>query len=175
MIAISRSNYAIIRPIAIKMPKMTLTGDMIRLKRHQIDERLRRIVDLRVIRPRRGWIHTIRTALGMSQEQLAKRLGLSTSAVGKLEKSEEAEAIELRNLRKVANAMECDLVIALVPRRGSLEETVLAQAREKARTVDARVLHTMALERQSKGIDWDPGKPKHLDWWATENLRRLWD
>jgi predicted DNA-binding mobile mystery protein A len=155
--------------------RSTPKAEMQRLKRKQIDDRLRRLADLRVIAPRRGWLHEIRTALGMSLDQLARRLKITPVGALGLEQSEAAGSITLKRLRSVADAMECDVLVALVPRRGSLEDTVLARAREKAVSLDSRVLHTMALERQSKGIDWNDSTLRNVEWWMTDNLRRLWD
>src|SRR5215212_1792829 len=66
--------------------------------------------------PRLGWIREIRSALGMSAAQLAHRLGVGQSTVAKLEKSEAEATISLQSLRKVAEAMDCTLVYAFVPR-----------------------------------------------------------
>jgi predicted DNA-binding mobile mystery protein A len=98
-------------------------------------------------RPRSGWIRAIRGALGMSQAVLAERLGISRTAVNKLEHAELHGGITTAKLAEVASALDCTLVYALVP-NSTLEGTV----RTQARTVAARVLgyaaRTMALEAQ---------------------------
>ena len=63
----------------------------------------------------RGWIWEIRTALGMSHTQLAKRLGISAPTVAGFEKSEVDGRITLNSLRKIAKAMKCKLVYCIVP------------------------------------------------------------
>ncbi len=83
-------------------------------------------------RPARGWIRAIRDALGMSSRQLATRMGQSQPAVSQLEHSEVDDRITLATLRRAADALECDLVYALVPRT-TLDDTVRRRARSLAR------------------------------------------
>jgi len=99
-------------------------------------------------RPHGGWIRAIRDALGMTAEDLAGRMGLTQSAVTRLEQSERSGRIQLDTLQRVADALECDVVYALVPRR-NLEEMVTERARELALERLGRVEHTMALESQA--------------------------
>lgn len=86
----------------------------------------------------------------MSGVQLAKRLRVTPQTAEALEKSETAGTIQLNTLRRVAEAMDCTLVYALVPRT-SLENMVDARARSIALTDLARVSHTMKLEDQDTG------------------------
>lgn len=83
----------------------------------------------------------------MSGRQLGVRLGVRPQSVVDLEKSESLGTIQLETLRKVAQALGCTLVYALVP-NASLEETVRKRAREIARRELARIAHTMDLEAQ---------------------------
>lgn len=101
-------------------------------------------------RPHGGWIRAIREGLGMTAGDLAERLGVTQPTVTRMEQSERTERIQLETLRRVADALGCELVYALVPRQ-SLEETVTARARALARERLGRVEHTMALEDQ--GVD----------------------
>ncbi|GAB7005385.1 mobile mystery protein A [Nocardioides sp. AN3] len=101
-------------------------------------------------RPHGGWIRAIREALGMTAGDLAERLNVTQSTVTRIEQSERADRIQLETMRRVADALGCDLVYALVPRR-SLEDTVMDRARDLARERLGRVEHTMALEDQ--GVD----------------------
>jgi len=82
--------------------------------------------------PAEGWIREIRDALGMTTRELASRMSLSQSAVTQLERSEVTGRAQLDSLRKAADALDCNLVYALVPRT-SLEDTVLTRARSLAR------------------------------------------
>jgi predicted DNA-binding mobile mystery protein A len=98
-------------------------------------------------RPHGGWVRAIREALGMTAAELAERMGVSQPSVTRLEQSERDGVARLDTLRRVADALECDVVYALVPRR-PLEDMVTAQARRRAREHIEQVAHTMALEDQ---------------------------
>lgn len=99
-------------------------------------------------RPNQGWIRAIRQALGMTAQQLGRRLGVTQATLSGLEASEINGSIRLATLRKAAEAMNCTLVYALVPNT-SLEETVQEQARKVANEQLEPVEHTMLLENQS--------------------------
>jgi predicted DNA-binding mobile mystery protein A len=102
-------------------------------------------------RPPHGWIRAIREALGMSAAVLAARLGITAGAVTRLEQSEAADRIQLDTLRRAADALGCDLVYLLVPRR-PLDVVVRDRARELARRQTAAVEQTMRLEDQATGM-----------------------
>lgn len=105
----------------------------------------------KVPRPSKGWIRAIRQALGISSGELARRLGTSRQLPLQLEKSEAEDKITLKSLRAVANALDCDLVYALVPRAASMEELIENRARAEARQRVLGVEHSMALENQAAG------------------------
>jgi predicted DNA-binding mobile mystery protein A len=109
--------------------------------------------------PVRGWIRAIRQALGMTTEQLARRLKVKQPSVVQLEQSEDKGSIELATLRRVAHALDCTLVYAFVPKK-SLEETVRARARNFIRRRRAPVEHSMLLEDQKVQ---DKGEDARLD------------
>lgn len=100
-----------------------------------------------VPRPKEGWVRTVRKALGMSGPQLGRRLGLKKAQVSQMERMEMEDRISLKQLRRVAEALDCDLVYALVPRQ-PVEETVMARARKKATALVAKADIHMALEAQ---------------------------
>src|ERR1700693_1868187 len=86
--------------------------------RSQLDERFRELGPAtRYTPPVRGWIKALREALGMSTAQLAKRLGIRQPSLVALEQSEAKGTIELATLRRVAEALDCTLVYALVPHK----------------------------------------------------------
>ena len=118
-------------------------------RRLQLDRQLAdaraAIVALRT--PKTGWVHTLRTALGMTSRQLAERIGIAQPTLSQLEKSEAAGRIQLDTLARVADALDCELVYALVPRR-PLSETVAARLSEVAEARYRRTAHSMALEDQ---------------------------
>ena len=92
----------------------------------------------------------------MSTAELARRLNMSPQGVSDLERSEADEGIRLSSLRKVADALDCDVAYALVPRhRAGLQGLVADQALHVARAELAPVRHTMALEAQTLPADFD--------------------
>lgn len=122
--------------------------------------------------PVRGWIKAIREALGMSSAQLSKRLKLSQPTVFAMEQSEMKGTIQLATLRRIAEALNCTLVYALVP-NDPLETIVRAQARKVAKRRLQSVEHSMLLEDQ--GV---PAKDfeERIDAIARDmNPRALWD
>ena len=104
-----------------------------------------------VPRPSKGWIRTIRQALGISSGELARRLGTSRQLPLQLEKGEAEDRVTLKSLRAAANALDCDLVFALVPRAGSMQELIENRARAEAKNRVLGVEHSMALENQAAG------------------------
>lgn len=99
-------------------------------------------------RPHRGWIKAIREALGMSTIQLAKRMGVSQPRITALESAELDDSLTLSSLKRAAEAMDCTLVYAIVPKT-SLNDLVQKRALDKAKFLMRRLDHTMALEKQS--------------------------
>jgi len=98
-------------------------------------------------RPGGGWVNTIRRALGMTERELADRMGVTQSSLHALESSEAAGTIRIETLRRAAEALDCEVVYALVPRR-PLAEVVTGQATARARDELERVRRTMSLEAQ---------------------------
>ena len=88
----------------------------------------------------------------MSTTELAARMGVVQQNISDLERSERHDTIKLETLRRTADALDCDLVYALVPRT-SLDEAVKAQARRKATALLEPVAHHSRLEDQSIGAD----------------------
>ena len=118
----------------------------------QLDKQLKewQAVSRKYGRPRGGWVKTLREALSMSVEQLANRLRLSRSRIAQLENAEIHDAVTLRTLREVANALECEFVYAIVPKNhSSLESIIKTRAEQVAIERIARVAHSMSLEAQS--------------------------
>ena len=86
----------------------------------------------------------------MSAAALAARLGTTPGAVTRLEQSEAADRIGLDTLRRAADALGCDLVYLLVPRR-PLTAVVRERARELAHQQVTATEQTMRLEDQAIG------------------------
>ena len=141
--------------------------------RSQLDKRFKQIgPSSRFAMPVRGWIKAIRGGLGMSSEQLAKRLGVKQPSVVALEQSEAKGTIELATLRRVAEALDCTLVYALVPNK-PLETIVRDRARILLRRRRAPVEHSMLLEDQAVSAKDSEAR---LDEFVREtNPSRFWD
>ncbi len=127
----------------MKSPQLTAQA------RNRLDERFREIGPAsRFAQPVHGWIKALREALGMSTAQLARRLKVAQSSVVAAEQSEEKGTIELATLRRVADALDCKLIYALVPNR-SLEETIHDRAELFLRLRREPIEHSMMLEDQN--------------------------
>ena len=121
-----------------------------RLRTQQLDRSLAQFDSARSLRrPARGWLRAVRQALGLSLEDIGKTARLSRQAVQGSEKAEAADRITLASLRKVADAMGCVLVYALLPKEGSIEQLAERPARDEAAKRVLAVEHTMALEGQA--------------------------
>ena len=149
--------------------------DMKALGRKHLERRLAPLRGLDFVRPQHGWLRAIREALGMTTRQLAQRMGKVQSAVVDMEKSEARESISLTSLRQAAEAMDCELVYAIVP-RVPIDEILRARATELASQQLARVSHTMALENQSlSGTDQEAELERLIDELLRGSPTRLWD
>jgi predicted DNA-binding mobile mystery protein A len=116
--------------------------------RSRLDQRFRKLGPPKKFAPPvRGWIQAIRGALGMSTAQLAKRLRIKQPSLVALEQSEARASIELATLRRVAAALDCTLVYALVPRK-PLDTLVRERARAFSNQRRASLEHSMLLEDQ---------------------------
>jgi predicted DNA-binding mobile mystery protein A len=117
--------------------------------RLRLDERFRELGPAqRYAPPVRGWVKAIREALGMSTAQLAKRLGIKQPSLVEIEQSEAKGTIELATLRRLAQALDCTLVYALVPNK-PLETAVRERARAFVNRRREPVEHSMLLEDQN--------------------------
>lgn len=103
-------------------------------------------------KPLGGWIATFQEAIGMSAPTLAERLSVSRNSVYSSIQKEKAGTISLNQLDKMAEAMGGKLVYAIIPRKGAVEEIVMAQARKKAKRIIQRTCAHMALEEQIEGL-----------------------
>jgi len=122
--------------------------------------------------PVRGWIRAIRSGLGMSSAQLARRLGIKQPSVIALEQSEVKGSIELATLRRVAEALGCTVVYSLVPNK-PLETMVRDRARTVARVRRAAVEHSMLLEDQA--VSTEDSEARLDEFLRETNPSRLWD
>ena len=108
----------------------------------------------------------------MSTAQVARRVRVKQPSVVALEQSEAKGTIELATLRRVAEALDCTLVYALVPNK-PLETMVRDRARAFARKRRGHVEHSMLLENQTvKGKSAEARLDEIL---RETNPRLFWD
>ena len=128
-----------------------------------------------LIRPQSGWIRAIRDALGITGQILADRVGISRPRVMAIEKDEVLGKLTLNTLEKMAEALGCELVYALVPRQ-PLEKMVYEQARKKALQILSKTEHTMQLENQgSFKAEKDEQLKTLIDELLKGSASALWD
>jgi predicted DNA-binding mobile mystery protein A len=119
-----------------------------RLRIRQLDQSLASFRQLNAKQPPEGgWARAIRESLGMSQRQLAERMGVSKTTVYSAERNEARGAIKLESLEALADGLDCDLVYAFVPSE-SLEATLEKRAEEVAGKLVEAVSTSMELEEQ---------------------------
>jgi len=139
--------------------------------REVLDSRLSALKPVeRYAPPRAGWIRAIRDALGMTAADLGARMGISGASIRSYEDTETSGGIRLSSLQRAADAMDCTLVYAFIP-RSSLEQTVQRQARTVLDQQMKRVRQTMALEAQ--GSDTPPSTSES-ELQAIVDSGRLW-
>lgn len=152
-----------------------MISHLTQLKRTQIEEMLQPYRNLPTTStPRGGWVRAIREGLGMSAAQLATRLGVIRQSVEAYERSEARGKITLESLNKVAEAMNCRLVYALVPAK-PLEEMQRDRAQQLAEALMKPIAHTMKLEAQTLSDKEETRKREQLvKLLLLESPKKLW-
>ena len=107
----------------------------------------------KIVMPPTGWIKAIRLALGMSLEQLGKKMSITKQSTSGLEEREKGGLITLKSLREVADALEMHLVYGFVPKDGSLDALIERKAKELAKEIVLRTSNTMKLEDQENSSE----------------------
>ena len=122
--------------------------------------------------PRAGWVREIRTALGLSQSQLARRAGVSRATVQQMERAEAQRRITLASLDKLAQAMGCQVALAIVPKGGTLEDVRRRQATAKAEVI----LHEKTRNNKvpPRPTDLERRKQQLVTKLLRGSRRRLW-
>ena len=98
--------------------------------------------------PPTGWIKAIRTAIGMSMQQLGNKLTVSKQAILDIEKREKDGSITIKSLKEIARVLDMELVYGFVPKDGSLDALIDRKAKELATQIVLRTSTTMKLEDQ---------------------------
>lgn len=150
---------------------------MKKLKQNQIDRYLAGFDPLKQLpMPKQGWVKYIRNALGMTTEQLAMRLGVSRRRVVMIEQAEVQDATTLKTLKQTAQAMNCKLVYAIIPKT-SIRQILEEQARKFVLKHLKDVSHHMDLEAQSvkdkKAIEAQV--EDLVQQYLSKSLKTIWD
>ena len=100
--------------------------------------------------PSEGWLRTMRKALGMSGAQLARKMGVTRALISQAESNEVSGSVTLKTMQKMAEAMGCRFVYAVLPPKGKeTDDVIFAQAMKWARKLVEQADTHMALENQS--------------------------
>ena len=102
--------------------------------------------------PPEGWLGTMRTALGMTGAQLARRMGVTRGAVSSFEKAELNGGITLKSMQKLAQAMNARFVYAVIP-EDDVNTVIERRAQKRAHALVQEAGIQMALEEQSLSSD----------------------
>ena len=148
-----------------------------KLQFQQLNEKILQLAGMQhVIVPPIGWIKAIRNGIGMSMEQLGKKLSITKQGVMDIEKREMEGAITIKAMQEIAKAMDTKFVYGFVPNAGSLEQMVETRALEIAKTIVQRTSTTMKLEDQVNSKERIENAIKER---ATEIINKtpkiLWD
>ncbi|MCX6204427.1 MAG: mobile mystery protein A [Bacteroidetes bacterium] len=148
-----------------------------KLQFQQLNEKMDQLTGLQhVIVPPIGWIKAIRNGIGMSMEQLGKKLSITKQGVMDIEKREKEGAITIKSMQEIGKAMDTQFVYGFVPKAGSLEQMIEYRALEIASKIVERTSTTMKLEDQANSKERIEKAIKER---ATEIINKtpkiLWD
>ncbi len=115
-----------------------------------LDRNAEKFADVQV--PEKGWIATMRLALGMTAEHVALRKGVSRNAVYQAEISEKDGAVSLKQMERLATAMGGKFVYAIIP-NAPIEQLKYDQARKRALAL-ATEENDFATWSQDEQQDW---------------------
>ncbi|MGK5081952.1 helix-turn-helix domain-containing protein [Bdellovibrionota bacterium FG-1] len=116
-----------------------------------IEQANRRLKSIRKALPdtkvRPGWIRYMRQSLSMTLKQLATRTGLSIPTVAQAERGEAVGKVTINTLKTMAQAMDCELIYAFVPKT-DLDQLMKKAALKKAAILLSTADVHMTLEDQ---------------------------
>jgi len=124
---------------------------LIRLK--HLDEVAAKVEVLRPFQvPPQGWLRIVREALSLPLRAVAEKLKASPQTIHAFERREAAGTITVANLRKAAEAMNCELVYFLVPKGPKAKSFTKLAATHSGFLADLLATeHSMQLEGQGVG------------------------
>lgn len=87
----------------------------------------------------------MREAVGLTQGEVAARLGVKRQSLAQFENAEEQGSISIASMRRAAEAMDCELVCFIVPR-----ETVARSFTALAQMHDPTAKHLLATDHSMR-------------------------
>ena len=156
------------------MYQLTKQQRRIFAQREALDTILRLLSNLSIPKPKGGWIKAIRISLGMRVEQLGHRVKLDPTTITRLEQNEAKGTLTLQSLERLAKALDCELVYAIVPRK-SLDEIVRDRAEKVLKKERAAAHTTMELEDQCASPHESVRDDVLKAMIAAKLDKRLWD
>lgn len=116
--------------------EVTMREEQRQYARRKLDKEMRYYrIAAREEHPTQELLRTVRRVLGVPVEEISRELKVSKSVVFRLEASERRGVITFKSMTRVANAMGCQMVYALIPRDGgTLEE--MAERRKWSRLLE---------------------------------------
>lgn len=121
-----------------------------------------------------GWINVVRNTLNITFAYIAGKLNTSPQVIKKFEKNEIDGSITINTLKKVADAMECNLVYAFVPKAGSFENLIDNKAEQISEILISRASNSMNLEMQSVNDGMILNQKTQMKSELKQNLKNLW-
>lgn len=119
------------------------------LQLQQLNSKMSDFAFLKQIKiPPTGWIKAIRTAIGMTMQQLGNKLSISKQGVQDIENRERDGSITIKSLKEIGRALDMELVYGFVPNSGSLDSMIEKRATELSTQIVMRSSNTMKLEDQ---------------------------
>jgi predicted DNA-binding mobile mystery protein A len=119
-------------------------------KQHQQRQILDQKIKMSPAQIKNGWIKSVRNSLGISARQLASMMGANSNIVSQIESGEIKKTLSLKNLSRAAEAMDCELVYMIVPKKNykSFDDILEKKSQALAQKIATGVTHSMDLEQQ---------------------------
>lgn len=117
-------------------------------------------------------IYMLRYALGMTQTQLANRIGSAQRSIVRLEKEEVDPRIS--TLQRLAEALNCELMVRFIPKK-ELEKFIEEKAQAKAKELLEQSIATANLELQKPSRDTVQIQKEQLIKTLLKKRSKLWE
>jgi transcriptional regulator with XRE-family HTH domain len=108
----------------------------------------------------KGWLREIRLAVGIPATEVAAKAGISRSEVFRGEEREMEQRITLATLERLAAAMDCRVVYAVIPKKGTFKDHSLKRAWDGLFGEDGEKKFKAMMKREMKERNRRPRLPK---------------